>query len=93
MHFVVFAMDKPNHTEVRLANRPDHLEFLKANGDKIVYAGPMQSDDGEAMIGSMLVLDVADRAAAEAFAEADPYAKAGLFESTVIKRWKRVIPA
>ena len=53
----------------------------------------MQSDDGEAMIGSMLVLDVADRAAAEAFAEADPYAKAGLFESTTIKRWKRVIPA
>lgn len=93
MHFVVFAMDKPNHTDVRLANRPDHLEFLKANADKIVYAGPMQSDDGEAMIGSMLVLDVADRAAAEAFAEADPYAKAGLFESTVIKRWKRVIPA
>jgi len=39
------------------------------------------------------VIDVADRAAAEEFAKGDPYAKAGLFESTVIKRWKRTIPA
>ena len=41
----------------------------------------------------MLVIDVADRAAAEAFAAADPYAKAGLFESTRVMRWKQVIPA
>ena len=91
--FVIFCIDKPGHTQVRMDNRPDHLEFLKASKDMIVTAGPMQSDDGESMIGSMLVLDVADRAAAEAFAAADPYAKAGLFESTRVMRWKQVIPA
>ena len=93
MHFVIFCVDKPGHQQVRLDNRPAHLEFLKANVDKIVTAGPMQTDDGEGMIGSMLVLDVADRKAAEDFAAGDPYAKAGLFESTLVKRWKQVIPA
>jgi len=93
MHFIVFAIDKPGHVDMRQSIRPDHLEYLKSQKDIIVTAGPMQSDDGAAMIGSMLVIDVADRAAAEAFAQNDPYAKAGLFESTVIKRWKRTIPA
>ncbi|PIW26427.1 MAG: hypothetical protein COW30_15280 [Rhodospirillales bacterium CG15_BIG_FIL_POST_REV_8_21_14_020_66_15] len=93
MHYVIFAIDKPGRTDLRQENRPAHLEYLKANKDIIVTAGPMQSDDGAAMIGSMLVLDVDGRAAVEDFARNDPYAKAGLFESTVIKRWKRTVPA
>ena len=93
MHYIVFATDKPGHVDMRQSIRPDHLEYLKSQKDILVTAGPMQSDDGAAMIGSMLVIDVADRAAAESFAKGDPYAKAGMFESTVIKRWKRTIPA
>jgi uncharacterized protein YciI len=40
--------------------------------------------------GSMLVVEAADRAEAEAFAAADPYAKAGLFESVVIRPFRAV---
>ena len=40
--------------------------------------------------GSLLILDVADRAEAEAFAAGDPYAKAGLFESAVIRPFRQV---
>lgn len=93
MFYALFCIDKPGHQQVRLDTRPDHVAYLQANADKIVTAGPFQTDDGEEMIGSLLILDVPDRAAAEAFAEADPYAKAGLFESVQIKRWKRTIPA
>jgi uncharacterized protein YciI len=39
----------------------------------------------------MLAIEAADRAAAEAFAAADPYAKAGLFASVEIIAWKKVI--
>jgi uncharacterized protein YciI len=39
----------------------------------------------------MIALDVADRAAAEAFAAGDPYAKAGLFASVELIRWNKVI--
>lgn len=93
MHFVIFCIDKPGHQQVRLDNRPAHLDYLKANAGIIVTAGPMQTDDGEGMVGSMLVIDAADRKAAEDFAKGDPYAKAGLFESVRVMRWKRVIPA
>jgi uncharacterized protein YciI len=43
------------------------------------------------MCGSLLILDVEDMAAAQAWAENDPYAKAGLFDSVSIDVWKRVV--
>jgi uncharacterized protein YciI len=38
-------------------------------------------------------MEFPDRAAAEAFAAGDPYRKAGLFESVIIRRWKKVLPS
>ena len=34
------------------------------------------------------MIDVGDRAQAEGFAASDPYAKAGLFESTIIRPFR-----
>ena len=36
-------------------------------------------DDAGGMAGSMFILDVADKAAAQAFSDADPYTQAGLW--------------
>lgn len=88
MLFAVICVDKPGHLEVRLANRDVHVAYLKKTG--AVLAGPFLSDEGE-MNGSLVVVEAADRAAAEAWAAADPYAKADLFESVAIRAWKRVI--
>ena len=55
----------------------------------IVHGGPMLDTDGRPC-GSLLLIDVEDRAAAEGFAASDPYAKAGLFESTVIRAFRTV---
>ncbi|KIN65779.1 YciL protein [Sulfitobacter noctilucae] len=44
------------------------------------------------MCGSMLVLDLPDMAAAEAWAAEDPYAKAGLFETVTLREWIQVLP-
>ncbi len=90
MHFIVHCTDKPGHGQVRADNRPDHVEFLKRHRDHIVIAGPTLDDDFDAMNGSLLIVDFADRAAVDAFAAADPYARAGLFESVIIKPWKMV---
>ena len=38
-----------------------------------------------------MIIDVEDAAAAAGFAESDPYAKAGLFESVVIRPYRQVI--
>lgn len=92
MLFFVHCVDKPNHQEVRLANRAQHLEFLKNHLDKIVIAGPTLTEDGQGMTGSMVVVDFPDRAAVEAAFAQDPYAKAGLFESVTIRPYKKVLP-
>ena len=43
------------------------------------------------MAGSLVILEVPDRAAAEAWAAADPYARAGLFAQVTIRPWMKVI--
>ena len=91
MFFIVLTTDKPDSAEVRAGNRPEHLDYLKSFGEKIVAGGATLSDDGEAMTGSFLLIDVEDRAAADDFARNDPFAKAGLFEKTEIRRWRNVI--
>jgi uncharacterized protein YciI len=44
------------------------------------------------MIGSLLVLDVADRAEMDKFLANDPYAKAGLFQSVAVHGVKKAFP-
>lgn len=87
--FAVICQDRPGQLEVRKANRDAHLAYLRETG-VVQQAGPFLDDSGT-MCGSLLVLDVPDRAAADAWAAQDPYARAGLFESVTIQAWNRVI--
>ncbi|MBB3994167.1 hypothetical protein GGR95_001808 [Sulfitobacter undariae] len=85
----LIAHDKSGALDVRLENRSAHVEYLKST-DHVHLAGPLIGVDG-GMCGSMIVLDVPDMAAAEAWAANDPYAKAGLFQSVTLTEWKKVI--
>lgn len=90
MHFILICEDKPGALDLRLANRDAHLAYARATG-VVRAAGPTLAEDGQTMNGSLLVIEVADRAAAEAFAAGDPYAKAGLFQTVTIRPWRWVI--
>jgi uncharacterized protein YciI len=79
--FTLTCMDRSDSLALRQATRPAHLDYIAANGHLVRLAGPLL--DGEARpIGSHLILECADLAAAEAFAAGDPYALAGLFADT-----------
>lgn len=91
MLFAVTCLDKPGHAAVRADNRAAHLDFLKANAAAVKIAGPFFDDAGETMIGSFLAIEAADRTALDALLAADPYAKAGLFQSVTARPWKWVI--
>lgn len=91
MLFVLRCIDKKNHLAVRQENRPAHVDYLKSFGDRLFAAGPLLDQD-EQMCGSVVILDLPDRTAAESFAAGDPYAKAGLFEQVTMDRWNRVLP-
>lgn len=87
MLFCLICTDKPDALDLRLANRDAHLKYwIEAGVVKI--GGPFTNDDASVMNGSMLVIDVANRAAAETLVANDPYTRAGLFESTDVRAWK-----
>lgn len=89
MRAALICIDKPGHLEVRKANREAHLAYIRDTG-VVEMAGPFLSEAGE-MCGSLLVLEVADLAAARDWAAGDPYGKAGLFERVEIREWKKVV--
>ena len=88
MRFALICNDKAGALEIRKANREAHLAYLAET--KAELAGPFLDAEGN-MNGSLVVIEAADRAAAEAWAANDPYAKAGLFASVEIREWKKVI--
>lgn len=93
MLFAVICRDKPDHGDVRAANRPAHLEHLARQGESIRLAGPLLDGAAAAPVGSLIVIEAPDRAGAEAFAADDPYAQAGLFASVEITPFRQVLPA
>ncbi len=88
MHFVVYYSDKPDSLDLRMANRPAHLEYVK-NSSCVVMGGPLLGGaDGETMAGGMLVLEVDTIEQARAWADEDPYVKCGLMESAIVRAWR-----
>ncbi|MEO5614260.1 MAG: YciI family protein [Cypionkella sp.] len=88
MRVALICKDKPDHLQTRLDNRAAHLAHIEASG-VVEMAGPFLNDG--VMTGSLVVLNVETLAAAQAWAAADPYALAGLFENVIISEWKKVI--
>lgn len=88
MRVALICKDKPGHLQLRLDNRSAHLAHIEASG-VVEMAGPFL--DNGAMTGSLVVLNVDTLEQAQAWAAADPYAIAGLFESVMISEWKKVI--
>ncbi len=89
MLIALIARDKPGALQTRLDTREAHVAYLKETG-VVSQAGPLLDEAG-VMIGSLVILDVADMAAARDWAENDPYAKAGLFAGVELIAWKKVI--
>jgi len=99
MLYAIIATDVANSLEKRLAARPEHLarlQQLKAEG-RIVLAGPHpavdSNDPGAAgFSGSLIVAEFDSLAAAQAWAEADPFVTAGVYANVVVKPYKQVLP-
>jgi uncharacterized protein YciI len=99
MLYMICATDTPNSLEKRLAARPAHLErlnALKADG-RLTLAGPFPAidspDPGPAgFTGSLVVAEFESLEAAQAWADADPYIEAGVYDKVVVKPYKKVLP-
>lgn len=97
MLWMILCRDRPDSGALRQQTRPAHLAHLAplAEAGRVRFAGPLLDDPGgpdAAARGSLIVADFADRAAAESWAAADPYALAGLFAEIQITPLRQVLP-
>ncbi|WP_414431705.1 YciI family protein [Alcanivorax sp. IL2] len=99
MLYAIISEDVANSLPLRKQARADHLarlETLKEQG-RLILAGPHpaidSNDPGEAgFTGSLVVAEFASLAAAQQWADADPYIAAGVYAGVTVKPFKKVLP-
>lgn len=89
MPYLIDATDRPGQGETRQRIRPQHLDYLERRANMLLAAGAKLSDDGLSSIGTYYLLAVEERAAAQAFLAADPYAAADVFGAVTITRVRK----
>ena len=89
MLYIIYQEDGPESARIRAAVKAQHFAYLERHRDVLVLGGALLADDGTTRTGSVLIVNVPDRAAAEAFSADEPFRKAGLFASVKITRMRR----
>lgn len=99
MLYAIIATDTENSLQARLPERPAHLARLEQlkNEGRLIIAGPHpaidSNDPGEAgFSGSLIIAEFESLAAAQKWAEADPYQLAGIYASVIVKPFNKVLP-
>ncbi len=90
--YALILIDKPQRSALRQSLRPQHKAYLAAVADRIAFAGPFATDDGETMLGSLLAIDFESRDAAHEWLAEEPFTKAGLYASTSVHAFVNLWP-
>ena len=89
MLFAIHCLDRADALADRLAHHAEHRAYLAEGHVHLVVAGPLVSDDGDMMIGSLFLVEAPSRDAAVAFNANDPFSRLGIWEKVVIKRFDK----
>ncbi|MBB5014344.1 YciI family protein [Rehaibacterium terrae] len=99
MWYLILGHDRPGSLPARQAARPAHLARLEALAalGRLLLAGPCPAIDAEdpgpaGFSGSLIVAEFPSLEAARAWAEADPYVTAGVYERVEVRPFRKVLP-
>lgn len=97
MYYAIISEDIENSLELRMKTRPAHIERLKKLHEqgRVLLVGPHPAidseDPGEAgFTGSLIVASFDSLEDAKAWADDDPYLKAGVYQKVVVKPFRKV---
>ena len=99
MLYTIISTDVEDSLEKRLSVRPAHVERLqqlKEQG-RLILAGPHPAIDNNepgpaGFTGSLIVAEFDSLETAQNWADSDPYISAGVYESVIVKPFKKVLP-
>ncbi len=97
MLYSIIGEDVPNSLSARQSARPAHLARLEElkNAGRLIVSGPNpaidSNDPGEAgFTGSVVIAEFPSLEEAKAWADADPYVAAGVYQTVTVKPFKQV---
>ena len=97
MYYAIISQDVEDSLEKRKSARPDHIARLEvlSNEGRLLTAGPHPKIDSEdpgpnGFTGSLIIAEFDSLADAQAWADADPYIAAGVYENVIVKPYKKV---
>ena len=93
MEYFVYGRDRPGAFELKMSLNDEHWAFMDGYQELLVARGPTLSgaDDEALPTGSLHIVDLPDVEAARAFAFAEPYYRAGVFESVLLCRFANLL--
>lgn len=99
MLYAIISSDVEDSLTARGQSRPAHLDRLTTlnNEGRLILAGPhpaIDNDDpgGAGFTGSLVVAEFDSLAAAQTWADEDPYIAAGVYAQVIVKPFKKVFP-
>lgn len=99
MWYVIEGFDSADVLDARLQVRPAHLQRLRELADqgRLLLAGPCPAIDGEdpgpaGFSGSLVIAQFDALQQAQAWADADPYVAAGVYQRVLVRPFKKVLP-
>ena len=97
---MIYSEDIENSLSQRLATREKHLARLQEldQQGRLLIAGPLPAIDSEnpgeaGFTGSLVVAEFDSLEQAKAWAKVDPYIEAGVYKQSIVKPYKKVLPA
>jgi hypothetical protein len=88
VEFFVYCRDRADTAQLRNTLLEAHWSFMDRYADGMIARGPTLTEDGSVATGSLHIVDLPDRAAAETFAFDEPNFRAGIYQDVLIRRWR-----
>ena len=99
MWYAIMSKDVEDSLERRASARPEHLARVNTLVDegRLLVAGPHPTVDAlepgaAGFTGSLIIAEFDSLEEAQAWANDDPYVKAGVYSNVTVKPFKKVLP-
>jgi uncharacterized protein YciI len=89
MFYAVHCVDAKGVDEIRNKHLTPHKDYLISQAHILVVGGALLGESGAEPIGSLYIVNVADRNAAETFSKSDPFTHAGVFGTVTITAMRK----
>ncbi|WP_460452347.1 YciI family protein [Alsobacter sp. SYSU BS001988] len=89
MLFAVLLYDHPDRVHLRQKHVAEHLDYVAAQGNRVVAGGALRHHPDDAPHGALWLIDAETKEAARRIIEGDPFFRVGLRQTADVFHWSK----